>query len=120
MKYSPLSMSRRHVLGDLYSRCDHLDSIPVFLNGSEPEEIGHVDECLGLYADAFCFHLSDDNCRKLSTGRFTFSFEFELAEHGNDDGTGRRITLKTISLVPLKAYERPGSKKANADSRPDH
>lgn len=104
MKYSPLSISRRHVLGDLYARCEHLDSVPVYLTDDATEPIGHCDEALGRYADAFCFHLSDDDCKKLSTGNFTFSFNYESED--------RRVTLKSIILNPRKAYEKPGAKVA--------
>lgn len=110
MKYSPLSISRRHVLGELYSRCDHLESVPVYLTDDQSEPIGHVDEGLGIYADAFCFHLSDDDCKKLSTGNFTFSFNYDTAKTGNPDKRFRRVTLKSIILSPRKAYEKPGAK----------
>jgi|CXWL01.1.fsa_nt_gi hypothetical protein len=112
MKYSPLSISRRHVLGDLYGRCDHLESIPVFLTDDQTEPIGHVDEGLGRYADAFCFHLSDDDCKKLSTGNFTFSFDYDTAATGSAEMRNRRVTLKSIILNPRKAYEKPGAKSA--------
>lgn len=114
MKYSPLSISRRHVLGDLYARCDHLESVPVFLTDDASDPIGHCDEGLGRYADAFCFHLSDDDCKKLSTGNFTFSFDYETAGTGSPEMKNRRVTLKSIILNPRKAYEKPGPKSSQS------
>ena len=35
-----LSVSRRHVLGQLYGRCEHLESIPVYIEGDEVNVIG--------------------------------------------------------------------------------
>jgi hypothetical protein len=110
MTYSPLSLSRRHVLGDLYARCDSLtDSVPVYLAGQEPELLGQVDEGLGHYADAYCFHLADDVCKKLSAGQFTYSFDFDYSDPANTGSRGR-ISLKAITLNARKAYEKPVSK----------
>jgi hypothetical protein len=112
MKYSPLSISRRHVLGDLYARCEHLESVPVYLADVSTEPIGHCDESLGIYADAFCFHLSDDDCKKLSTGNFTFSFDYEASTAV--DARSRQVTLRSIILNPRKAYEKPGPKSSQS------
>ncbi len=57
MTYSPLAIKRRQVLGDLYSLCDPVEMVPVHLDNAEGEKIGHVDESLGHYADAYLFHL---------------------------------------------------------------
>jgi hypothetical protein len=106
MSYSPLSISRRHVLGDLYGRCDALtDSVPVFLAGTEPELLGHVDEALGHYADAFSFHLADDVCKKLSAGQFTYSFEYNYSDPSTP-GSRSRVTLTGITLNARKVYEK--------------
>ena len=117
MKYSPLSISRRHVLGDLYARCEHLESIPVYLADPTSEPIGHCDESLGVYADAFCFHLSDDDCKKLSTGNFTFSFDYEASTAA--DARSRQVTLRSIILNPRKAYEKPGAKITQTVALPE-
>jgi hypothetical protein len=104
-----VTMARRHVLGDLYSRCERAADVPVYLNDSTGEMLGHVDESLGEYADAFTFHLADDICKKLATGQFTYSFEYDYAD-GNDTATApskRRIRLSSISLVMRKGYEKP-------------
>lgn len=105
---SPLSISRRHVLGDLYGRCENVVSIPVFMNDPEGELIGYVDEGLGKYADAFCFHVSEDICKKLSAGRYTYSFNYDYA----DDDKSRRIRLTNICLTSLKGVEPPVSRAA--------
>ena len=107
MTYSPLSLSRRHILGELYSRCDSLiESVPVYLAGVEPELLGHADECLGHYADAISFHLADDVCKRLSSGQYTYSFDFQYSDPSNRDRRSR-ITLTSITLNARKGYDKP-------------
>ena len=109
MTYSPLSLSRRHVLGDLYYRCDALlkGRVPVYLAGEKkPELLGHADEGLGHFADAFSFHLSDDMCKKLSSGHFTYSFDYKVS-NTKLPGTRARIVLKSITLTGRKGYAKP-------------
>ena len=113
MSYSPLSLSRRHVLGDLYGRCDPIaENVPVYLDGTIPELLGQADECLGHYADAISFHLPDDFCKKLSAGHFTYSFNYEHAEPGETVGR-RRIKINSITLIARKAYQKPIPKNAS-------
>ncbi|MBA3353173.1 MAG: hypothetical protein H0U23_12280 [Blastocatellia bacterium] len=107
MASGPISISRRHVLGDYYSRCDAIVSVPVYLDSSKGEMLGYCDQGLGHYADAFSFHLPDDVCKKLSAGHFTYAFEFDYAERKATPGRFRRVKLTSISLVPRKAYEKP-------------
>jgi hypothetical protein len=117
MTYGPLSLSRRHVLGDLYARCDAIENVPVFMDNAEGEMLGYVDESLGHYADAFCFHLSEDVCKKLSAGHFTYSFEYDLADE-TEASTRRRVRLNRIILMARKGYAKPVPKvKANAPAK---
>jgi hypothetical protein len=110
MTYSPLSLSRRHVLGDLYPRCEAInESVPVYLAGEERELLGHVDQALGHYADAFSFHLADDVCKKLSAGQFTYSFDYDYADPASKGSRGR-IKLMAITLNARKTYQKPVSK----------
>lgn len=111
MTYSPLSLSRRHVLGDLYSRCEPVVNVPVYLNGADGEMLGYADQALGHYADAFSFHLTEEYCKKLSAGHFTYSFDYEFAEPDEKGGKNRRIRLNSIVLVPRKGYDKPIPKK---------
>ncbi len=112
MSYSPLSLSRRHVLGDLYGRCDPIaENVPVYLDGTTRELLGQADECLGHYADAISFHLPDDFCKKLSAGHFTYSFDYE---HADPAEAGRkRIRINSITLIARKAYQKPIPKNAS-------
>ena len=103
-------MSRRHVLGDLYSRCETVVSVPVYLDSKEGEMLGYVDQGLGHYADAFSFHLADDVCKKLSSGYFTFSFDLSYADAAGAPGRSRKIRLNSISLVARQNYEKPNSR----------
>lgn len=112
----PLSISRRHVLGDLYSRCDSLTSeLPVYLSGDEKELLGHVDEGLGHYADAFSFHLADDVCKRLSSGQFTYSFEYEHSDPKAANARGR-VRLLSVTLVAGKPYEKPIPRRGATES----
>ncbi len=109
-------MSRRHVLGDLNSRCEPAADVPVFLDDVEGERLGHVDESLGKYADAFTFHLEDQVCKKLAAGHFAYSFEYEFANE-NDSGLPagkRRIRLGSIILKTRKGYDKPIPRSASA------
>lgn len=100
-------MSRRHVLGELYSRCEAVVSVPVYLNDAGGEMLGYVDQGLGHYADAFSFHIPDDICRKLSAGYFTFSFDVSYAD--GVPGRSRRVKLNSISLIARQNYSKPGA-----------
>jgi hypothetical protein len=103
-------MSRRHVLGDLYARCETLVSVPVYLDSKEGEMLGYVDQGLGHYADAFSFHLPEDVCKKLSAGYFTFAFDVDYADAPKTPGRNRRVRLNSISLIARQNYEKPISR----------
>jgi hypothetical protein len=119
MANNPVTMARRHVLGDLHHRCEPVLDVPVYLNDTAGEVLGHVDESHGTYADAMTFHLADDVCKKLATGHFTYSFEYDYAD-GNDTVTApskRRIRLSSITLVSRKGYEKPVSRSVAAAAK---
>lgn len=107
MTYSPLAIKRRHVLGDLYSQCDAVEMVPVYSDNAEGEMLGYVDESLGHYADAFLFHLPEDVCKKLSSGHYIYSFDYDYTD---PEVTGRRgrIKLNYIFLTGRKAPEPAG------------
>ncbi len=107
MTHSPLAIARRHVLGDLYSRCDMIESIPVYLDSTPGERLGYVDESLGHYADAFIFHLPEDFCKKLSSGHFTYSFEYDLSENEAKVDGKHRVKLNSIVLSARPGYTNP-------------
>ena len=97
MTYSPLAIKRSQVLGSIYKYCDAVESIPVYMNDTSGELLGHVDETLGRYADAFLFHLPEDICKKLSSNHYNFSFDYEVLYNKTDKK--RRIKLNHIMLV---------------------
>ena len=117
MAYSPLNLSRRHVLGSLYDRCERGVKIPVYLNDANGEVLGFADESLGKYADAFTFHLSEDHCKKLAGGQFTYSFDYNFADSAKSGKAPDKRTIKLVSiyLTMRKGYEKPVPKSARKD-----
>jgi hypothetical protein len=102
MAFSPLSISRRRVFGDIYSRCEPFtEEVPVYLLLEENELLGHADQSLGKYADAVTFHLADDVCKRLSSGQYTYEFDLDRSEQNG------RVVVKAIFLKERKPYEKP-------------
>ena len=118
MTYSPLAIKRRQVLGDLYALCDNTEMVPVHLDNADGEKIGYADESLGHYADAYCFHLPEDVCKKLATGHYIYSFDYDYSDPKALAGRDRRIKLNLIVLtgrkVPTPAVSRTSKKAAAA------
>lgn len=109
MSFSPLSISRRHVLGDLYAKCEvFTEDVPVYLLAEENELLGHADQSLGKYADAITFHLADDVCKRISAGHYTYQFDLD---HSTQPG---RVIIRTIFLKARKPYEKPLPSRASA------
>ncbi len=118
MAHSPITMARRHILGDLNQRCEPIQSVPVHLDEMTGEMLGFADESLGKYADAVTFHLADDVCKKLSMGQFTYSIEYDYADVDDVSAapSKRRIKLTSITLVSRKGYEKPVARSASKAS----
>lgn len=104
MSYSPLAIKRRQVLGDIYNRCEKIESVPVYMDDVSGELLGHADESLGQYADAFVFHLSETVCKKLSTGHYNFGFNYDILE--SKIGQKGNIKLNYILLVGKKIVQK--------------
>ena len=98
MAISPLTVARRHVLGDLYSRCEAIEEVPVYMDSDSGERLGFAAESFGHYADSLTFHLPEDICKKLSTGHFSYSFGFDYADPDAPASRNRRIKLNYICL----------------------
>ena len=115
MTYSPLAIKRRQVLGDLYALCDSVENVPVHLDNADGEKLGFADESLGHYADAYLFHLPEDICKKLSTGHYIYSFDYDYSDI-EATGRNRRIKLNYIFLTGRKVPDAVSrhSKKAAA------
>lgn len=102
MSFSPLTISRKHVLGDIYAKCETMtEDVPVYLLGEENELLGHADQSVGKYADAITFHLADDVCKRMSSGQYTYQFDLE---HSAQIG---RVIIRSIFLKAGKPYEKP-------------
>jgi hypothetical protein len=107
MAIATLSLSRRHVLGTLYGRCDPIEgSIPVYLAGGDPDLLGYADQSLGHYADAFSFHLDTDSCKKLSAGQYSYDIGYDHSEP-HAKGERGRVKLTSITLIRHKGYDKP-------------
>lgn len=94
----------------MYARCDRLkDYIAVYLNDAAGEKLGVVDESLGKYADAFTFHLSEENCKMLAGGKFDYSFDCQFAELPavTSPKSKRRIRLISMFLTARATHEKP-------------
>ena len=102
MAYNSLTIKRSYVLGDIYKHCDPIESIPVYMNDQSGEPLGHVDESMGHYADAFTFHLSEAVCKQLSASHFDYAFGFEYTGDTEQPGVKKRIKLKHIVLLAKK------------------
>ncbi|HEY0657641.1 MAG TPA: hypothetical protein VGD05_04160 [Pyrinomonadaceae bacterium] len=102
MSYSPLTIKRSNVLGEIYKQCDTIESIPVYMNDQSGELLGYVDESMGRYADAFIFHLSETICKQLSMSHYGYAFDFGYSEQTNQSVNQRRIKLNYISLIENK------------------
>ena len=104
MPNNPLTLSRRHVLGDLYSQCNAIDSIPVYWHDVLGNPVGFVDESAGQYADAFVFHVGEEFCRKLGAGQLQcrFNYEYVDEELGRSTKGKRRVQLISFVLTPPK------------------
>ena len=114
MSYSPLAIKRSRVLGDIYKQCETVaERVPVYMNDAAGELLGYADESLGHYADAFVFHLSEDVCKKLSAGHFTYSFNYEHSPNEEKVTGRRRIKLNAILLNARKGYAKPVPKTKN-------
>ena len=97
MKFSPLAIKRRYILGNLTEKCDTVSKIPVYLNDKSEPPIGFADESLGRYADAFLFHLPEDVCKKLSTNSYDLDVDYEV--HQREDKTSGNVRLKLNHII---------------------
>jgi hypothetical protein len=80
MEQNLLNLKRRHVLGNIYSQCENIENIPVYLDVKGEEPIGFADESLGRYIDAFSFHLPGDICKKLSSNGYVVAVDYQVSE----------------------------------------
>lgn len=102
-----LNLKRRHILGNLYGRCETIESVPVFLEVETEEPIGFADESLGRYVDAFSFHLPETTCKRLSSNGYLVSVDYAISEL---DAKMFRIN-HFVLVVPPSAIGAPKSKK---------
>lgn len=109
MANNSLTLSRKHVLGDLYSRCDPVESVPIYWSDPSGPMVGFVGEAEGDYSDAFTFHMSDDLCRKLAGGQVLCRFNYEFAGETDQANakTKRRLSLTSFVLTAPPIHGKP-------------
>lgn len=99
MPYAPLTLSRRHVLGDLYSQCDPVASVPVFWHDVQGTPVGFVNESSGEYSDAFVFDIGEEFCKKLAGGQLLCQFNYEYADAAASRSTREKRRVRLTSFV---------------------
>ena len=104
MNLNTISFKSRNILGELYKQCDAVSSIPVYLNDTNEEPIGTVEESLNHYADAFLFHLPDNICKKLSSNGYDIGIDYDFTNQ-NKASLKDRIKLNHIILAAKQGYE---------------
>lgn len=115
MTHKALTFSRRHILGDLYDRCDPVVSVPIYWNNILDSSLGYVEEGTDKYVDAFTFYMSEELCKKLAAGQLTCSFDYEYVKASKSVPAGRRrIKVTAFILVRPKTAEPLPSKSATA------
>lgn len=99
MKFSPLAIKRRYILGNLADKCDPVNRIPVYLNVETETPIGFADESLGRYADAFLFHLPEDVCKLLANNGYDLDIDYEVRQREDKTRESDRLKLNHIILT---------------------
>ena len=82
----------------------------MYMEGEDRELLGFADESLGIYRDAFSFHLADDVCKRLSAGHYLYQFEVEHSDPKATDSRSR-VRLVSITLQTRKGYDKPVSRR---------
>lgn len=82
------------------------EQVPVYLDGEDRVLLGHANEQLGVFADAISFFLSDENCKKLASGTFRFSVEYDISATENNENN-RQVVVTSITLVAPQNYVKP-------------
>lgn len=83
MEKNLLSFKRRHILGNLYGRCENITTIPVYLDVVTEEPIGFADESMGQFADAYSFHLPEAICKRLSSNGYVVGIDYDVSAENN-------------------------------------
>jgi hypothetical protein len=104
MDLNTLAFKRRNILGELYQRSEKVDSIPVYINDTNEEPIGTVEESPNQYADAFLFHLPAAICKKLSTNSFDIGIDYNFTDKDKNSNKDR-IKLNHIILFVKRNAE---------------
>ncbi len=98
MNLNTVIFKRRRILGDLYDQCDAIESIPVYMNNTDEEPIGTVEESPATYGDAYVFKLPANICKAFAVGDYHIGVDYDFADKDKTAGSDR-IKLNHMILV---------------------
>ncbi len=108
MSNSPLTLSRRHVLGKLYDRCELLTQVPIYWQDVPEAPIGYVESTAG-YTDAFTFHIPEEVCKKLAAGQIRCTYDYEVLKSSVKRPVNVKSSIRVRAFIlaaPVKAASR--------------
>ena len=119
MANNPLTLSRRHVLGDLYAQCDAVTEVPIFWTDPAGPPIGYVSDTDGKYSDSLTFHMGDEFCRKLAGGQLLCQFNYEHTSDADvrSSKKSRRLRLTSFVLTSPALHVNPVTKQLELRSK---
>lgn len=100
MNIITITLKRRTVLGELRQQCEAVGTVPVYINDTNDEPIGTVEDSADKYADALSFQLPDHICKKLSTNSYNIGVDYDYVGKGKD-----RIKINHIILAVKQGSE---------------
>ena len=111
MNLNTIIFKRRRVLGELYAQVRAVESAPVYLNDTDGEPVGTVEEIPERYGDAFVFKLPADVCKLFSVDGYDVGVDYDFTDKNRSAGKDS-ITLNHILLIP-KPKATPYGKRSN-------
>lgn len=114
MNLNTVIFKRRRILGDLYSQCQGIDNIPVYLDDAGGEPVGTVEESPAQYGDAFVFKLPADICKLFSVDGYDVGVDYDYVDKNK---TTNRDPIKMNHIILIakpkaSPYGKRGSRQA--------
>lgn len=99
MQFSPLTIRRRYILGNLTDKCGVVNEVPIYLNEITESPVGYVNELPERYKDAFLFHLPEDICKRLASNGYNLDLDYDFCEQEAKSKNNKQIRLNHIILT---------------------